>query len=83
MCDISVNVSWFWIIADMPTGLCKPKDSEEGMDDSSSVEELKEPIPDLFNVLTEEEDLYKRWKAYTYPASAAKPGKHILLIKGN
>ncbi|XP_021349982.1 twisted gastrulation protein homolog 1-A-like [Mizuhopecten yessoensis] len=63
-------------------GLCKPKDTEEGMDDSSSVEELREPLPELFNVLTEEEDLLARWKSFTYPASAAKPGKNILLIKG-
>lgn len=35
---------------------------------ASSVEELSDPIPDLFDVLTSEPDPHSRWTTYTYPA---------------
>lgn len=33
----------------------------------SQVGDLKEPMPDLFNILTEEKDLQGRWATFTYP----------------
>ena len=33
----------------------------------SQVGDLTEPMPDLFNVLTDEKDLQGRWSTYTYP----------------
>lgn len=45
---------------------------------TSSVEDLSDPIPALFDVLTQTEDIYKRWNTYTYPihydVSFYKPG---------
>ena len=35
---------------------------------SSTVEELEDPLPELFDVLTEEEDIYLRWTTFNYPA---------------
>ena len=35
---------------------------------TSTFEDLDEPMPELFNVLTEEEDHELRWTTYTYPA---------------
>jgi hypothetical protein len=39
---------------------------------SSSVEELPDPIPDLFDVLTEEEDYLQRWTTFTYAVDLDK-----------
>ncbi|XP_029635412.1 twisted gastrulation protein homolog 1-A-like [Octopus sinensis] len=47
-------------------GLCPPPDPNEVPYKSSSIEILKDPIPDLFNVLTMEEDVLKRWASYHY-----------------
>lgn len=33
----------------------------------SQVGDLKEPMPDLFKILTEEKDLQGRWTTFTYP----------------
>ena len=49
-------------------GMCPENDLKDNMYRTSSVEELSDPIPELFNVLTEEEDPYLRWTTYTYPA---------------
>lgn len=49
-------------------GMCPEQSSEDSWTKTSSVELLTDPIPDLFNVLTEEEDPYLRWTTYTYPA---------------
>ena len=48
--------------------MCPENDLKDNMYRTSSVEELSDPIPELFNVLTEEEDPYLRWTTYTYPA---------------
>ncbi len=48
--------------------MCPESDLKNNMDKMSSVEELGDPIPDLFDVLTEEEDPYLRWTTYSYPA---------------
>lgn len=47
--------------------MCPEKSLKES-EKMSSVEELQEPIPELFGVLTEEEDPHRRWSVYTYPA---------------
>jgi len=63
-------------------GMCPPPDPEEGLHLTSTIEELKSPIPELFNVLTEEKDLEFRWTTYTYPAHYDalyfKPGHGML-----
>ncbi|PVD20890.1 hypothetical protein C0Q70_19053 [Pomacea canaliculata] len=46
--------------------LCPPPDPDDGMYQTSSIENLPDPIPDLFAVLTEEEDAQKRWTTHTY-----------------
>ncbi|XP_013785056.1 twisted gastrulation protein homolog 1-like [Limulus polyphemus] len=50
-------------------GLCpKPNDTDTDMSKKSHVEDLSEPIPVLFTVLTEKEDHKFRWISYTFPA---------------
>lgn len=48
-------------------GLCPIPDPEDRLYLSSSIEILPDPIPDLFQVLTEEEDFLQRWTTHTYP----------------
>ncbi len=50
------------------SGMCPRKNPKDNLYRTSTVEELPDPIPGLFNVLTEEEDNLLRWTAYTYPA---------------
>lgn len=47
-------------------GLCPAPDPEDGLFRTSSIENLPDPIPELFAVLTEEEDEQKRWTTHTY-----------------
>ena len=52
-------------------GMCRPKSPniyKNSLELASSIEELNEPIPELFSALTEEEDPEQRWTIYTYPA---------------
>ncbi|CAG5130822.1 unnamed protein product [Candidula unifasciata] len=53
-------------------GLCPPPDPTDEMTKSSSVEDLPDPIPDLFNVLTEEVDHQQRWTTFTYAVDLDK-----------
>lgn len=46
----------------------KENESDSYLSMKSHVEELAEPFPDLFSVLTEEKDRLLRWTSYTYPA---------------
>ncbi|KAK3085411.1 hypothetical protein FSP39_002919, partial [Pinctada imbricata] len=48
-------------------GLCKVPNAEENLLNTSSVEDLTDPLPDLFNVLTEEPDFEERWVSFSYP----------------
>ncbi|XP_071092157.1 twisted gastrulation protein homolog 1-A-like [Haliotis cracherodii] len=48
-------------------GLCPPPDPNMDLYKTSSIERLGDPIPDLFNVLTEIPDFQQRWVTYTYP----------------
>lgn len=63
-------------------GMCPAPDPEEGLHLTSTIEELKAPIPELFDVLTEEKDKEMRWTTYTYPAHYDalyfKPGHGML-----
>lgn len=63
-------------------GMCPAPDPEEGLHLTSTIEELKAPIPELFDVLTEEKDEEMRWTTYTYPAHFDalyfKPGHGML-----
>ncbi|GFS15980.1 twisted gastrulation protein homolog 1 [Elysia marginata] len=47
-------------------GLCPPPDLDDELDKGSTVEHLKDPIPALFDVLTEQEDPQQRWTSFTY-----------------
>ena len=47
-------------------GLCPAPDPDDSLYGSSSIENLPDPIPELFAVLTEEEDFLQRWKTFTY-----------------
>lgn len=66
----------------MTSGMCPAPDPEEGLHLTSTIEELKAPIPELFDVLTEEKDEEMRWTTYTYPAHYDalyfKPGHGML-----
>ena len=51
--------------------MCRPKNHnmyKESIERASSIEELSDPLPDLFSALTEEEDPERRWTIYMYPA---------------
>ena len=48
-------------------GMCPLPDPEDSIFKTSSIEVLSDPIPELFNVLTEEEDYLKRWTTHKYP----------------
>lgn len=47
-------------------GLCPPPDPNDVPYKSSTIEILLDPIPDLFNVLTIEDDVQKRWSSFRY-----------------
>lgn len=47
-------------------GLCPPPDPNDVPYKSSTIEILLDPIPDLFNVLTIEDDAQKRWSSFRY-----------------
>ncbi len=49
-------------------GMCESRNPKYNNLRTSSVEELDNPIPGLFRVLTEEPDPSLRWTTYTYPA---------------
>jgi len=50
-------------------GMCPArKQNDNDLQRASSVEELSDPIPDLFDVLTSQPDPDSRWTTYTYPA---------------
>ena len=51
------------------TGLCPVPDPEDTLQKSSSIENLPDPIPELFDVLTEEEDFLQRWTTFHYSYS--------------
>ena len=53
-------------------GLCPPPDPEDDLGKTSSVEDLPDPIPDLFNVLTEQEDFHQRWTTFTFAVDLDK-----------
>ena len=48
-------------------GMCPAQDEDDFLR-GSTVEELRDPMPELFQVLTEEEDIYLRWLTFNYPA---------------
>ena len=50
------------------SGMCPAHSEHTDWLKSSTVEELEDPMPELFEVLTEEEDLYLRWTTFNYPA---------------
>lgn len=62
--------------------MCPAPDPEDGLQLTSTIEDLKAPIPELFDVLTEEKDPEQRWTTYTYPAHYDalyfKPGHGML-----
>ena len=47
--------------------MCPEKEHGDSFHRASSVEELTDPIPELFEVLTDEKDPHLRWTTYTYP----------------
>ncbi len=49
-------------------GMCPDKSNANNMNGLSTVEDLSDPIPGLFDVLTEEPDPELRWTTHTYPA---------------
>ena len=49
------------------SGLCPKPDPNMNLGKTSSIEDLNDPIPELFDVLTEMEDEEKRWMTFTYP----------------
>ncbi|UYV80210.1 TWSG1 [Cordylochernes scorpioides] len=49
----------------------KPNSTDSSLSQKSHVEDLPEPIPELFDVLTEEKDRLLRWISYTFPVQLA------------
>jgi len=49
-------------------GMCSATSGVDTTLRTSTVEELPDPIPGLFNVLTEDVDPHARWSVYSYPA---------------
>lgn len=47
--------------------MCPHPDPEDSIFKTSAIEVMSDPIPELFNVLTEEEDYLKRWTTHKYP----------------
>ncbi|KAL4234077.1 hypothetical protein ACF0H5_005731 [Mactra antiquata] len=47
--------------------MCPHPDPEDSIFKTSAIEEMPDPIPELFNVLTEEEDYLQRWTTHKYP----------------
>lgn len=47
--------------------MCPHPDPEDSIFKTSAIEVMTDPIPELFNVLTEEEDYLKRWTTHKYP----------------
>lgn len=45
----------------------KPNDTESTLSRKSNVEDFLEPVPGLFNVLTEYPDDQNRWNSTTFP----------------
>lgn len=68
---LTTNQEHLWLFFN-ESGLCPPPDPTDEMTKSSSVEELPDPIPDLFNVLTEEVDHQERWTTFTYAVDLDK-----------
>ena len=48
--------------------MCPERSDKDNGQRTSTVQELAEPIPALFRVLTEEPDVLLRWTTYTYSA---------------
>ncbi|XP_013090755.2 twisted gastrulation protein homolog 1-A-like [Biomphalaria glabrata] len=59
-------------------GMCPTPNPEDEMTKSSTVEDITDPIPHLFKVLTDEEDYEQRWTTFTYAVDLDK-----LLQKSN
>ncbi|XP_076358176.1 twisted gastrulation protein homolog 1-like isoform X1 [Tachypleus tridentatus] len=81
--NVTCNRNCFYCLDDLYTECCscvelcpKPNDTDTDLSKKSHVEDLPEPIPALFTVLTEEEDHKLRWISYTFPA-------HITIITAN
>ncbi|CAL1261974.1 unnamed protein product [Larinioides sclopetarius] len=49
----------------------KTNESDNYLSMKSHVEDLPEPFPDLFSVLTEEKDSLLRWTSYTFPVEVS------------
>lgn len=47
--------------------MCPHPDPEDSIFKTSAIEVMPDPIPELFNVLTEEEDYLQRWTTHKYP----------------
>lgn len=63
----------------------KTNETESYLSMKSHVEDLAEPFPDLFSVLTEEKDRLLRWTSYTYPVelSIISVGKDVQIVTSN
>ncbi|XP_052818582.1 twisted gastrulation protein homolog 1-A-like [Mya arenaria] len=47
--------------------MCPTPKAEDTIGNTNTIEELPDPIPELFSVLTDEEDSEKRWTIHSYP----------------
>ncbi|XP_013382169.1 twisted gastrulation protein homolog 1-A [Lingula anatina] len=55
-------------------GMCPELTQASMMTKTSSIEDLADPVPELFRILTAEEDVHMRWTIHTYPAYQELPG---------
>ena len=62
------NADQYSLLISVVAGMCPSQDLQDSVIRTSTVEELADPIPELFSVLTEEPDELRRWSTYTYPA---------------
>ncbi|KAH3692545.1 hypothetical protein DPMN_193094 [Dreissena polymorpha] len=47
--------------------MCPTPKPEDTIGNTNTIEELTEPLPELFSLLTEEEDSQLRWTVHSYP----------------
>ncbi|KAH9515756.1 Twisted gastrulation protein 1-B [Bulinus truncatus] len=53
-------------------GMCPAPNPEDEMTKTSTVEDISDPIPHLFKVLTDEDDYEQRWTTFTYAVDLDK-----------
>ena len=65
--SVNLSIGFLILILIIFSDMCPHPDPEDSIFKTSAIEVMTDPIPELFNVLTEEEDYLKRWTTHKYP----------------